>query len=74
MMMNPEQQLRLLSTSEKDYAEKTAAFYAYGHLFNQNVGLTLSQTFTIGGKPSLTADGIWGRVLETKNIFLPTSS
>lgn len=68
-MLNTEQQLRMLSNNERDFKEKQAAFFAYGHLFNQNVGLTLSQTFTIGGKPSLTADGIWGRVLETKNIF-----
>jgi len=64
----PQQTLELLSNSQKDYKEKTSQFLAFGHLFGNNVGLTLSQSFCIGGKPALTADGIWGRVIESGNL------
>ena len=58
-----------MSTSPQIYKENCLKFHYFGHLFGGNIGATLAHTWIIGGKPALTADGIWGRVVESGNVF-----
>lgn len=67
------QQMQIIqnqSKSQRDYDDNVACFLTFGHLFNFNPLVCLSQTYCIQGKPALNADAMAGIV---RNWIDPTS-
>ena len=62
-MLN-ENQLQLIQnlSSDRDFNDNVKCFLTFGHLFEYNIPITLSQTYCLHGKPSLNADAMAGAV------------
>lgn len=56
-----------LSKSPKDMDDNVKAFLTFGHLFENNVAVTLANTYVISGKPALNADAMAGVVRRYKD-------
>lgn len=55
------QMIQNLST-DRDFNDNVKCFLTFGHLFEFNIPITLSQTYCLHGKPSLNADAMAGAV------------
>lgn len=62
-MLN-ENQLQLIQnlSTDRDFNDNVKCFLTFGHLFEYNIPITLSQTYCLHGKPSLNADAMAGAV------------
>ena len=56
-----------LSKGNKDFDDNVKAFLTFGHLFENNVAVTLANTYVISGKPALNADAMAGVVRRYKD-------
>jgi len=56
-----------LSKSPKDFDDNMKAVLTFGHLFENNVAVTLANTYVISGKPALNADAMAGVVRRYKD-------
>ena len=54
--------IRNLSKDNRDFDSNVKAFLTFGHLFQNNVAVTLAHTYVISGKPALNADAMAGVV------------
>ena len=62
-MLN-DNQLQLIQnlSSDRDFNDNVKCFLTFGHLFEFNIPITLSQTYCLHGKPALNADAMAGAV------------
>ena len=58
---NQLQMIQNLST-DRDFNDNVKCFLTFGHLFEYNIPITLSQTYCLHGKPALNADAMAGAV------------
>ena len=58
---NQLQMIQNLST-DRDFNDNVKCFLTFGHLFEFNIPITLSQTYCLHGKPALNADAMAGAV------------
>lgn len=65
-----DQIIRRQSKNESEYNDNVACFLTFGHLFNGNILVCLSQTYCTKGKPGLNADAMGGIV---RNWIDPTT-
>lgn len=56
-----------LSKGPQDMNDNVKAFLTFGHLFDNNVAVTLANTYVISGKPALNADAMAGVVRRYKD-------
>ena len=56
-----------LSKGNKDFDDNVKAYLTFGHLFENNVAVTLANTYVISGKPALNADAMAGVVRRYKD-------
>jgi len=54
--------IRNLSKDNRDFDDNVKAYLTFGHLFKNNVAVTLAHTYVISGKPALNADAMAGVV------------
>lgn len=54
--------IRNLSKGDRDFDDNVKAYLTFGHLFQNNVAVTLAHTYVISGKPALNADAMAGVV------------
>ena len=63
MLSNSQLQIiQNLSRNQRDCDDNIKAFLTYGHLFENNIAVTLANTYVIQGKPALNADAMAGVV------------
>ena len=62
-MLN-DNQLQLIQnlSTDRDFNDNVKCFLTFGHLFEYNIPITLSQTYCLHGKPALNADAMAGAV------------
>ena len=62
-MLN-DNQLQLIQnlSTDRDFNDNVKCFLTFGHLFEFNIPITLSQTYCLHGKPALNADAMAGAV------------
>lgn len=56
-----------LSKNNNDFDDNVKAFLTFGHLFENNVAVTLANTYVVSGKPALNADAMAGVVRRYKD-------
>tara|TARA_Y100001937_G_scaffold125079_2_gene191079 strand:- start:42 stop:968 length:927 start_codon:yes stop_codon:yes gene_type:complete len=59
---NQLQIIQNLSRNPRDCEDNIKAYLTYGHLFENNIAVTLANTYVIQGKPSLNGDAMAGVV------------
>ena len=63
MLSNTQLQIiQNLSRNQRECDDNIKAFLTYGHLFENNIAVTLANTYVIQGKPSLNGDAMAGVV------------
>lgn len=62
MNQNQLQTIQNLSRNQRDCEDNIKAYLTFGHLFENNVAVTLANTYVIQGKPALNADAMAGVV------------
>jgi len=57
-----------LAKNKEEQVNYLQRFSLFGHMFDNHVGVTLANTHTVKGTPTLSADGVFGRAVASGNL------